>query len=412
MAQKLTTEAVVLLRFMTATQFPHMAPIIYGLVPVEVKGLGTFATDYRMRWYYDPDMGEKCSMKQLVACLLHECYHHLFEHHDRGKNLNGKKWNIAGDLEINDGLCKEAELPDWVCFPKSFQLKDDEIAEWYYGKLPDKGGKGGAGAKGGPGPGEDKGQPQPGGGNCGSGGGGEAGWWETPVEPGKEYSDGNGVDPTTQDFYRRQVAEEIIAQAGRGTVPGDLERWAKNKLKNKVNWLAQLRATVANSLSSIAAGMVDYTYARRNRRQESNHDFIMQGFFSPEPVVGVILDTSGSMGTVMVDQGLAEIGAVLKASKSEVIFVDVDSRATKPRKIRTAAELRIGGGGGTDMREGYKALAEGKAKPDLVICITDGDTPWPDAPIPHTRNIVVLTTTPHSPPPHWAKVVQAIPDGQ
>jgi hypothetical protein len=68
------------------------------------------------------------------------------------------------------------------------------------------------------------------------------------------------------------------------------------------------------------------------------------------------------------------------------------------------------------MRIGYKALAESKIKPDLIICITDGYTPWPKEANPRTKNIICLTTTKghgaEGEVPKWAKVIWAEAEGE
>jgi predicted metal-dependent peptidase len=401
-----TTEAFSLLRFTMAAKFDWLSSLIFGFIPVEKPGLGTFATDHRMRWYYDPKMFEENTLEELVGAGVHECYHHLFEHFSRGKNLNAKKWNMAGDYEINDGLVRETKMPSWVIQAKAAGLPEDQIAEFYYSKIPDQpfGGNGpGGGGKG------DK--PKPGGGHCGSSACDQPAEWEDAYTEETEYKDGEGVDPVVQEYYRRQVAEDIINSKNRGSIPGGMQRWAEKKLKSKVDWKREVRANVQSAINSIAAGMVDYSRSRRNRRQESNPDFILPGFISPSPSVGIIADTSGSMSDAMVAQIKAEVAKVLTATSADVYLVDVDCEVNHVGRVKNPNDINLKGGGGTDMRLGYEALSKIKPRIHLVVCITDGYTPWPDSPIPGTKNIIVLTVKEKGDDaPKWAKVLHAVPE--
>lgn len=415
------TPALALVRFKAAVAYPYFSTIIFGLIPHEVEkdhAVKTFSVDAHMRLYYNPEMFDTCSQDELVGILIHEINHVLRGHHDRGKLLNAELFNIAGDLEINDDIIDEKNcgvtLPEWVITPKKYNLPNDQVAEWYYHKLIEKADKnktiqeileGKGGGKG------DKSKPgsKPGGGSCGSiaHGGKDPHEVDDPNDPNNP-----GHSEGMVDYYRKATAEDIQAHSkSRGNVPGYLERWAKKHLKPKVDWKKELRHTIATSINTIANGMADFTRTKSSRRQASNLDFILPGFFQPTPTVGVIIDTSGSMSTKMIEQAVAETGAVLKTSRSNVLLVSVDAEVHSIGQVKHPKDIKLSGGGGTDMRLGYKALAESKVKPDLIICITDGYTPWPKEPNPRTKNIICLTTKQghgaEAEAPKWAKVIWA-----
>lgn len=412
------TPALALVRFKAAVAYPYFSTIIFGLIPHEVEpdhAVKTFAVDAHMRLYYNPTMFDTCTQDELVGVLIHEINHVLRDHHGRGKLLNPELFNIAGDLEINDDIIDEKNcgvtLPEWVITPKKYSLPNDQIAEWYYHKLLEKADKisvkelangGKEGDK--PVPGS-----KPGGGSCGSiaHGGKDPHEVDDPNDPNNP-----GHTEGMVDYYRKATAEEIQAHSKtRGNVPGYLERWAKNHLKPKVDWKKELRHTISTSIRNIASGMADFTRTKPSRRQASNFDFILPGFYQPQPTVGVIIDTSGSMSNKMIEQAIAETEAVLKTSRATLLLVSVDAEVHSIGEVKNVKDIKLSGGGGTDMRLGYKALNEGKKKPDLIICITDGYTPWPKEPNPRTKNIVCLTTRQghgaESEVPKWAKVIWA-----
>jgi hypothetical protein len=48
--------------------------------------------------------------------------------------------------------------------------------------------------------------------------------------------------------------------------------------------------------------------------------------------------------------------------------------------VRRVSDVRLLGGGGTDMRIGIAAAESSHPCPDIVVVLTDGYTPWPDRP--------------------------------
>jgi predicted metal-dependent peptidase len=70
------------------------------------------------------------------------------------------------------------------------------------------------------------------------------------------------------------------------------------------------------------------------------------------------------------------------------------------------------GGGGTDLRTGFAEAQRGPSRADVIVALTDGQTPWPEA-RPAARTVVGLFSRPHpvdehyrpEAPPAWARVV-------
>jgi hypothetical protein len=69
-----------------------------------------------------------------------------------------------------------------------------------------------------------------------------------------------------------------------------------------------------------------------------------------------------------------------------------------------ARKVQLLGGGGTDMGVGLAKATELRPRPDLIVVLTDGFTPWPNEAPKGIRVIVGLMDPSGSVPP-WAKAI-------
>ena len=396
-------------RFKTVSMFPYFATVLFAIQPIEVERdseLKTMAIDKRLRLYYNPQMLENSTLDELVAVLIHEISHFLRKHHERGRYLDPKIANIAGDCEINDDfkemnltlpkiMYEGLEKPTDCVYPSTYDLPDGQLMEWYYPKLMEKAIK----------------MPMQ---DCGSvAAPGLGKKWEKDDDS-DILRENDGHSETMQDFYRKKTAEDIVDHAkSRGTCPGNLLEWANELLKSKVDWRKEVRATVSNMINAVIQGLSDYTNARPSRRQSINKDFFMPSFVMPVPSIAVIVDTSGSVSSEALKQVAAEIDSLLKSTNANVFKIDVDYVVHGVDKLNgrsggNAKKVReFKGRGGTDMCQGYAQVREMKEKPNVVICMTDGETPWPDEAIPRTKNLILIVDNPVQEKncPSWAKVL-------
>jgi predicted metal-dependent peptidase len=113
---------------------------------------------------------------------------------------------------------------------------------------------------------------------------------------------------------------------------------------------------------------------------------------------------------------LAELDAICRRAgigTDELIVLTADVAIHEVARLRGAADLPIVGGGGTDLRPALAHLADHRRRPDLVIVLTDGFTPWPEAPPRHGTHVVVLIarTDGQRPrdPPSWMETIRIEP---
>jgi len=379
-------------RLWAATAEPYLATGLFALTAVARPGLGTMGVDRRWRLYVDPEVLELWSIETVGAVLIHEVHHVLREHAERATEMGigqeeQRRFNVAADLEINDDLT-DLPLPEGGCFPMRFGLAPGELAETYFAQLE-----------------ASSNLPVL---DCGSGAHGVHQEWELP-------DDGRGgVDNTEATLIRQQVATEVRAhrQAG-GNIPGGLERWARAFLEPAVDWRTMLAAEVRTGIT-IVSGAVDYSYGRPSRRNGSpiGRNVILPALVRPVPNVAVVVDTSASMSEHDLERVLAEIKGLLRVlgvGSQSLTVLACDTAVRNTQRVFAAQQVSLVGKGGTNMGAGILSADELRPRPELVIVLTDGATPWPEKP-PRARVVVGLIGEGAPEAPGWARSIR-IPSG-
>jgi predicted metal-dependent peptidase len=226
----------------------------------------------------------------------------------------------------------------------------------------------------------------------------------TPGRRRWERDTGHGIDPDRADQIRRQVAADVRAH---GSAPRGLHRWATGILEPRVDWRTELNSVVRRKVAEVS-GARDYTYARPSRRTVPG--VILPTMRQPRPpVVYAVVDTSGSMDHDRLARCLSEIDGIVQRSgrlRSAVRVVSCDTVTGDIRPVRSVADIELTGGGGTDLRSGIAAVARARPPADLVVVLTDGDTPWDAGPPrgnPTARYVAVLVAGDRPSVPRWLR---------
>lgn len=289
--------------------------------------------------------------------------------------------------------------------PASSQASDSSRSE-SSSQPPDSPGSGHGNGQDGGKPDGGQGQtPAPGAGRCGSCATGQQEPWEEGP-PGEGTS--SGISQAEAELIRRDVARQIQEHVQtRGTIPGHWKRWADEKLRPKVDWRKELAAMVRHAVADVA-GASDYSYRRPSRRQGQvgNGKVVLPSLRRPVPSVAVVVDTSGSIDDAMLARSLAEISGILKGlgQRESVHVLAVDSQVHTCQRIFKPEQVKVAGGGGTDMGAGLYAASKIRPIPQVCVVITDGFTPWPDAAPKGMKVVVALTGEGKA--PDWAKTVK------
>ncbi|MFF3323750.1 VWA-like domain-containing protein [Streptomyces sp. NPDC002889] len=385
---------------------PYLATALFALHAVESRRVPTMAVDRYWRCYVSPAFVERTPVEELAGVWVHEVSHLLRDHHGRSDRVARERgligpgerlrMNIAADCEINDDAFGEGLVrPEGAVEPRSLGLPEGELMEDYLrqfrlGPLT-----------------ESLAWLE-----CGSGADGLEREWDLGPDG------AHGLSAQERDAVRFRVAQGITGRPG--NAPEGWKRWAEEAFHPPQPWRELLGAAVRSAASGSGAGE-DYTYGRPSRRSAGVPGVVLPSLRRRPPRVAVVIDTSGSVSDAELGSALLEVAAICRAvggRRDLVTVVPCDAAARVVHPLCRAEGIPLVGGGGTDLRTGFAKALRAGPRPDVIVALTDGQTPWPGT-RPPCRTVVGLFPrqqaarswdeddpdyVPDS-PPAWARVV-------
>jgi len=383
-------------RLWAASRMPYLATALFAETVRVAPGSRTIAVDPSWQLHVDPQVLQDFDVAGLGRLLVHLTGHLIRDHAARGAALRvGERatrwWDDCADFEINDDLDEVPGRPSVADgIPMSEGLPPGELAEVYFAARPEP-----------PAPQGDRW-------DCGSGADGVVREWDLDAD----------LSPSQVELLRHRVADEIrqYERSNPGAVAEGWLRWA-TAARSSTPWQRVLAAEVRRAVATVR-GRVDYTYQRPSRRATAARGRlrpVLPAMQQPQPTVVVVCDTSGSMDERLLGRALAEVEALLLRAglrAAGITALAADAEVHSVERVRRADQVRLLGGGGTDMAAGIAAAERLRPRPDVVVVLTDGLTPWPAAPPQHMRVVVGLLhdgpDTGEPPPPPWARVVDIV----
>jgi predicted metal-dependent peptidase len=381
---------------------PYLATALFALHPVESRQVPTMAVDRHWRCYASPAFVDRTPVEELAGVWVHEVSHLLRDHHGRSDRyarehgLTGPgerlRMNIAADCEINDDVFGDGLVrPEGAVEPESLGLPEGELMEEYLSRFrlgPNTLSLAWL--------------------DCGSGADGLAREWDLGPDG------AHGLTEQEREAVRFRVAQGINGRPGHA--PKGWRRWAEEAFHPPLPWRELLGAAVRSAASGSGAGE-DYTYGRPSRRSAGLPGVVLPSLRRRPPRVSVIIDTSGSVSDAELGSALLEVTAISRAvggRRDLVTVLPCDASAQVVHPLCQAEGIPLMGGGGTDLRTGFTRALRALPRPDVVVVLTDGQTPWPDT-RPPCRTVVGLFPRQHTwdedgdytpdSPPGWARVV-------
>ncbi|MFD9540124.1 VWA-like domain-containing protein [Streptomyces sp. NPDC060022] len=394
-------------RLHAARARPYLATALFALHTVESRRVPTMSVDRYWRCYVSPAFVARTSEEELAGVWVHEVSHLLRDHHGRSdrvareRGLTGPgerlRMNIAADCEINDDVFGDGLVrPEGAVRPGTLGLSEGRLMEDYLRQFrlgPYTEGLAWL--------------------DCGSGADGLEREWD--LGPDGAY----GLSAQERDAVRFRVAQGITGRPGH--TPQGWQRWAEEAFHPPQPWRELLGAAVRSAASGAGAGE-DYTYGRPSRRSAGMPGVVLPSLRRKPPRVSVVIDTSGSVSDTELGSALLEVAAISRAVGGRRDLVSVlpcDASARVVHPLCRAEGIPLVGGGGTDLRTGFAKALRTQPRPDVIVVLTDGQTPWPSSQ-PACRTVVGLFPrrdagdggwdeddpdyVPDS-PPAWARVV-------
>ncbi|WP_345655204.1 vWA domain-containing protein [Streptomyces siamensis] len=396
---------------------PYLASALFALHVVEDRSVPTMAVDAHWRCYVSPRFVARTPVEELAGVWVHEVSHLLRDHHGRGERYareheehgpgegnetgvaRAEGWgrlrrNIAADFEINDDIYGDGlPLPAGAVLPSLLRLPVGLLMEEYLRTTSMSGLDSALAWL-----------------DCGSGADGQ----DRPWELGPDGA--HGLTRQQRDAVRFRVAEGIKGRPG--DAPEGWRRWADEAFHPPQPWRQLLGAAVRSAAGAPGVGE-DHSYRRPSRRSASVPGVVLPSLRRTPPRVCVVIDTSGSVSDAELGSALLEVAAISRAvggRRDLVSVISCDAAAGVAVQLCRAENIALVGGGGTDLRSGFARALRSRPRPDVIVALTDGQTPWPSAQ-PPCRTVVGLFPrplravdeenpdyVPDTPPP-WARVV-------
>ena len=396
-------------------KFPYYSPAAARLrFKRDSKNVSTMQIDCNLVVSYNASHVRKLKEEELEKIVLHEIMHYINGHHERYMNSTLRKTlphvvhNIAMDIEINEFI---EELPKDGFKAKNFGLPPGKSYEEYLGLInrdmpPDlkkyidnlsicqNCTNGCNNPKNNKDKEEDEKEKQD--------GEGEEEESSDPCDGCPHQGNGLPFDDLNIDEYNgiyTTVLVDLIneCEKNRGT-EGDADDTIRTIPKRKYSWEQVFQNIVATKVTEIVAGFKYRTFEKINRRYVHTPDIILPQYFdrNSKIEIAIIMDISGSMGD--------NVNKMYGVMKSMIDVLDLKIEITV-LEVNVCVENIMHGfdlnreyieskdGGGTDMGAGLYYIEEYKIEADLIVVMTDSETPWPNPPILADKT-VVLTDNP------------------
>ena len=298
------------------------------------------------------------SEQEIRGVVLHENLHKAFRHLTIWRNLykeDGKTANMACDFVINlmiwdsDKSERDVKLPEGGLLSEEFRGMN---AKQVYDILRKQGGDGS------------------------EGGGGD----------GFDEHDWDGAQEMTQkeqETLAREV-DQALRQGAilAGKMKGKVDRSIGDLLAPKVDWRDALRDFV----TAFCQDKDVSTWRKPNRRWVDQDVYLPTLIGESVGPLVVAIDTSGSIGGEILDSFLSEVVGICKTVTPERIdLLYWDTRVAGHEKYEPDSfdsimqSTKPAGGGGTDVCSVFEYVKQKAIKPEAIVVLTDGYTPWPES---------------------------------
>ncbi|MCK5612634.1 hypothetical protein KAR91_62760, partial [Candidatus Pacearchaeota archaeon] len=373
-------------------------PSIMGVAPMK---------DGTLSLLYQPTLVDGTTDETLKLVLEHEGMHVLNKHiprllrlisnevTDEEKFKKSRVFNIAADCAVNPVINMPREViiggkPFSGCFPDLYDLPDMKTTEYYFENLMKQNDQSQCGTcsngdgKGEESKGDGDGKGEKGCEGCSAGMGGEfdkigdhSKWGNV-----KDIADVSAMSRKIDNYVQEIIRDSLKSfERKRGSLPGYIEELITEALTPpQVPYYQIIRKLVKGSKYS----KFKRAFTKINRKR--TYVFAIDGdenipAISPFPgrtrdftfKIVIVIDTSGSMSTKDVMEGLSGVKSIIEKDRhTETHVILVDTQIADEYRVKKVHDINfnIKGRGGTRIFPGLERAKE--YNPDIVLCFTDG----------------------------------------
>ena len=315
--------------------------------------------------YLNPDFVSKLSNTHLSFLIAHEVAHVAFNTLGRRQSREPKKWNVASDYAINAILkASFGTMPVNGLYDNDYEdMSAEEIFDLLPLNLDPSGGDGKQDIA----PNDVLLEPLP---------EGEQGVALRDSRHKDQDSD-NKDQPSPIVDWGAEVTKAITHAKMQGKASADFERKLNGEKDSQIDWRSVLRQKVSQQLSR--DGRDDFSYIPPNRRFLYLDIILPASIGHRKPTLAYCVDTSGSMSSDELEQGMAEIDAIRQVLQARLYFIVCDYSITTAQWVEPYEKLpTLKGGGGTSFIPIFDKLETEHIDCDAVVVFTDGYGSFPD----------------------------------
>ena len=339
------------------SKYPYFGMLASRLKHESNENIKSYASN-GVRFLYNPEFIESCSIEELSFILTNCVMHHILSHQQRKLKRKGYLWQLATDYAINNLLSKNGmKMPEGVNYDKKFKnMYAEEIYDYLKKELI------------------------------------ESGIDAFDDEKTQQHDEQNNKDLTSKFRQVKNIKEELDER--------DEEQW---------EYAAALAKEVSNRKSLMPLGFerlakkvepkdIDWKfelYNAINRHMRNNYAFmppnkkhLYRGFALPSLTSDtlsliVAIDTSGSIQEEILGAFIEEFKAIMQnfpAVNIELLIADAKVHAHYSFRGAEDLDFVLKGGGGTDYRPVFEYIDANFPMASMLLYFTDGEGVFPRFP--------------------------------
>lgn len=305
-----------------------------------------------VRFLYNPEFIERCSLDELFFILTNCVMHHILAHQQRKLSRKGSLWQLATDFAINSMLHKNGlKIPQGANYDKAFK---NMYAEEIYEVLKERTSL-------------------------------EAidSFSEEQSETAKSENPFAHIDRLPKNLAEKEEQEWEYAAAlskevamKKSAMPLGLERFAKKMKAKNIDWRFELYNAINKHMRN------NYAFMPPNKKH-LYRGVALPSLTSDTLSLVVAIDTSGSIKEELLGAFLEEFKAIMQNFPMiaiELIIADAKVHAHHTFRSGDKLDFPLKGGGGTDYRPTFEYINARLPMSSMVLYFTDGDGIFPQIP--------------------------------